>query len=34
MNYAVSASIMKTSLEEKFFKFWEASETIFHSQKW
>lgn len=24
MNYAVSASITKTSLEEKFFKFWKA----------
>lgn len=32
MNYAVSASITKTSLQEKFFKFWEAYETIFHPQ--
>lgn len=31
MNYAVSISIMKTSLVKKFLKFWKVFEIIFHS---
>lgn len=34
MNYAVSISIIKTSLVKKLLKFWKVYEVIFHSQKW
>lgn len=34
MNYAVSASIMKISLVEKFLKFWKVHENILHPEKW